>query len=44
MQGEFLKSFSLASEMCLKELVALSLSFLHFTVNILTVNSKLSVT
>ena len=34
----------IASEMYLKELVALSLSFPHFRVNILTVISQLSVT
>ena len=43
-QGEFLTTFLIASEMYLKELVVLSLSFPHFKVNILTVNSQLSVT
>ena len=43
-QGEFIRTFLIASEMYLKELVALSLSFPHFRVNILTVNSQLSVT
>ena len=43
-QGEVIKIFLIASEMYLKELVALSLSFPHFRVNILTINSQLSVT
>ena len=34
----------IASEMYLEELVALSLPFSHFRLNILTVNSQLSVT
>ena len=43
-QGEFFRTFLIAYEMYLKELVALSLLFPHFRVNILTVNSQLSVT
>ena len=43
-QGEFLRTFLVSSEMYLKELVGLSLSFPHFRVNILTIKSQLSVT
>ena len=38
---QIFKTLLIASEMYLKELVALSLSFPHFRVNILTVNSQL---
>ena len=44
MQGVFFRTFLIASEMYLKEPVALSLSFLHFRVIILTVKFQLSVT
>ena len=37
-------TFSIASEIYLKELVALLLSFLHVRVNVLTINCQLSVT
>ena len=37
---QIFKTLLIASEMYLKELVALSLSFPHFRVNILTVNSQ----
>ena len=43
-QGEFVRTLLIASEMYLKELVALSLTLPHFRVNILTVNSQLSIT
>ena len=44
MQGQFFRTFLITSEIYLKELVAKSLSFPHFRVNILTVNFQLLVT